>query len=91
MFIAWKMRGLLEVNKSHLEFLIIEVMRLVELLQCLSVVGRLVLLPQSTLEWCRKFLAKPCALVEANTVAIRSLSANVEVGLGFLLIFMVVT
>ncbi|OAE32341.1 hypothetical protein AXG93_3017s1110 [Marchantia polymorpha subsp. ruderalis] len=39
----------------------------------------------------RKFLAKPCALVEANTVAIRSLSANVEVGLGFLLIFMVVT
>ncbi|KAG6545678.1 hypothetical protein Mapa_012863 [Marchantia paleacea] len=39
----------------------------------------------------RKFLAKPCTLVEANTVAIRSLSANLEVGLGFLLIFMVVT
>ncbi|KAL2610049.1 hypothetical protein R1flu_028622 [Riccia fluitans] len=39
----------------------------------------------------RNFLAKPCTLVESNTVAIRQMSANVEVGLGFLLIFNVIT
>ncbi|KAL3678381.1 hypothetical protein R1sor_021337 [Riccia sorocarpa] len=39
----------------------------------------------------RNFLAKPCTLVESNTLAIRQMSANVEVGLGFLLIFNVLT
>jgi hypothetical protein len=39
----------------------------------------------------RKFLAKPCLFVETNVTALRALSANSEVGLGFLLIVLLVT
>lgn len=45
----------------------------------------------SSTELYRKFLAKPCSFVESNVTALRGLSANSEVGLGFLLIVLMIT
>ncbi|CAM6091059.1 unnamed protein product [Calypogeia fissa] len=45
----------------------------------------------SSTELYRKFLAKPCLFVESNVTVLRGLSANSEVGLGFLLIVLMIT
>eukprot|EP00250_Pteridium_aquilinum_P026547 c33174_g1_i1 orf=66-1076(+) len=36
----------------------------------------------------RKYLEKPCRWLELNTATVRTLSANCEIGLGFLLVFL---